>query len=363
MSTTATYTNADPVEGGKTIFLAPKTDEPEYKYAHLLPTFPEKTYPILENFEHFDPGHRALKHANPRAFLERASSVVELTPNLGTEVKGLSLASLTSDERDELALEVARRGLMVFRDQEEFIDKGPEFYKEFGRHFGRLHIHPTYSHPQGYPELHLVYRDEKTTVNPEREQFITSVQWHSDITFERQPPGLTTLFLLDQPKSGGDTLFVSTVSALKKLSPGFVAFLKTLKAEHTNKDQAQWGKDRNLLQRRPPVTTVHPIVRRHPVTGEEALFVNRGFTRRIVGLKREESDLILEFLFQHIERSADNQARARWFPNTVVLWDNRVTDHSVTVDFVDNKARRHGCRITPQAERPIPALDTLKLDD
>lgn len=125
---------------------------------------------------------------------------------------------------------------------------------------------------------------------------------------------------------------------------------------------------------------IHPIVRRHPVTGEEALYVNRQFTRRIVGLKKEESGLLLpdlpfrsvhlnlppetllKFLYDHIDKSADLQARVKWTPNTVVLWDNRITAHSAIVDYGESKERRHGARITPQAERPVPALEGLVLD-
>lgn len=87
-----------------------------YPYKHLLPEIiptAESHQPPLEDFEHVDPGHRALKHPNPRAFLSGASRIIHLTPAIGTEVHGVSLAKLNSDERDELALEVARRGMMV----------------------------------------------------------------------------------------------------------------------------------------------------------------------------------------------------------------------------------------------------------
>ncbi|CAL1696245.1 unnamed protein product [Somion occarium] len=338
-------------------------DEP-YRYAHLLPVFPrDEHYPPLTPFDHVDPGARALGHANPRAFLDNATSVIELTPHLGTEVHGVNLAALDSDGRDELALFIAQRGLAVFRNQQDFIDSGPDFYLEWGRHFGRLHIHPTSGHPDGYPELHLVYRDANTTFNFEVNDSLTPTVWHSDVSYELQPPGLTTFFLLAQPSSGGDTLFTSQVSALKRLSPQFVAFLKTLKAVHSGVEQADFSRSgrRGGAIRRDPVEYIHPVVRRHPVTGEEALFVNRQFTKRIVGLKREESETILKFLYDYIDKSPDNQARAKWAPNTVVIWDNRVTAHSAIIDFADSKERRHGARITPQAERPIPALAGLDL--
>jgi len=342
---------------------APARDEEPYRYAALLPVFNNDQYPPLEPFDHVDPGFRALKHANPRSFLDGATDLVELTPNLGTEVHGVNLAKLTSDERDQLALEVARRGLLVFRDQQDFIDRGGEFYREWGRHFGRLHIHPTSGHPEGLPEVHLVYRDAKSTFNFEIDESVTTTVWHSDVSYELQPPGLTTFFLLSQPKTGGDTLFTSQVSTLKRLSPQFVAFLKTLKAVHSGVEQADFSRSgkRGGIVRREPVENVHPVVRRHPVTGEEALYVTRQFTRRIVGLKKEESENILSFLYDHIAKSGDLQARVHWTPNTVVLWDNRVTAHSAIVDYKESKERRHGARITPQAERPIPAWEGLEL--
>ncbi|KAG5648242.1 hypothetical protein DXG03_006200 [Asterophora parasitica] len=349
-----------------------KKQEEPYRYAHLLPHFSQDHYPPLTPFDHVDPGQRALSHANPRSFLDSAS-VVELTPNLGSEVRGVNLAELNADARDQLALEVARRGLVVFKDQQDFIDRGPEFYKTWGSYFGRLHIHPTSGHPEGYPEFHLVYRDANSTFNFEIDDSITTTVWHSDVSYELQPPGLTTFFLLSQPTTGGDTLFTSQVSTLKKLSPQFVAFLRTLKAVHSGVEQADFSRTgrRGGIVRREPVENVHPVVRRHPVTGEEALYVNRQFTRRIVGLKREESgsflypksaprsqlktvsENILKFLYDHIDKSADNQARVKWQPNTVVLWDNRITAHSAIVDYKNSGERRHGARITPQAERPI----------
>ena len=79
-----------------------------YAYAHLLPHFSPEKYPPLTPFKHEDPAIRALKHPDPRAFLKNASSVVELTPNLGTEVLGVNLTALDSDGRDQLALEVGQ---------------------------------------------------------------------------------------------------------------------------------------------------------------------------------------------------------------------------------------------------------------
>jgi sulfonate dioxygenase len=75
-------------------------------------------------------------------------------------------------------------------------------------------------------------------------------------------------------------------------------------------------------------------------------------TRSIVGYKKEESDALLKFLYDHIAFGADFQARVRWEEGTVVVWDNRVTAHSALLDW-HNGQRRHLARITPQAEKPF----------
>lgn len=74
-------------------------------------------------------------------------------------------------------------------------------------------------------------------------------------------------------------------------------------------------------------------------------------TREIVGLKKEESDALLKFLYEHIAWGADFHTRVKWEEGTVVVWDNRVTQHSALIDW-NNGSRRHLARITPQAERP-----------
>jgi sulfonate dioxygenase len=138
------------------------------------------------------------------------------------------------------------------------------------------------------------------------------------------------------------------------LSSEFQKRLEGLRAVHSAVQQAEFSEKRGGPVRREPVETEHPLVRRHPVTGEKALYVNPGFTRRIVGYKTEESDNLLNFLYDHISKGADFHIRATYAPGTVVVWDNRVTAHSATVDF-SNTIRRHAVRLTPQAEVPIPA--------
>ncbi|KAG2017270.1 alpha-ketoglutarate-dependent taurine dioxygenase [Coprinopsis cinerea AmutBmut pab1-1] len=325
---------------------------PEYYLPHEQPFGKE---PPLTPFEHDDPGHRA-DPAKPN-LLNPDAKLRHLNPYLGTEVRGVQLSQLSNEGLDELALFVAERKVVVFREQ-DLKDQPPEKQLKFSSYFGRSHVHPLSVNVKDYPELAVIYRDPENPgfldelVKPR----INHTNWHSDVSYEKQPPGTTAFYILDGPDVGGDTLFLSQVEAYNRLSPAFRERLIGLKAVHTGIPQAEGAKKRGVHVRREPVESEHPVVRVHPVTKEKALYVNPGFTTRIVGFKKEESDALLGFLFDHITKGADFHVRASYEPGTVVIWDNRVTVHSAIPDF-DRSLRRHHIRLTPQAEVPIAATE------
>lgn len=118
------------------------------------------------------------------------------------------------------------------------------------------------------------------------------------MSYEHQPPGITILTLLSVPPVGGDTAWASQTAAYERLSAPIKALLEGLRAEHSGFPQAEGAARDGNFVRRDPVKSEHPVVRIHPATGQKALFVNPGFTKRIVGLKQEESDAILKLLFK-----------------------------------------------------------------
>ncbi|KAF3052731.1 hypothetical protein E8E11_010246 [Didymella keratinophila] len=320
------------------------------KYPNYLPVWDfEKKYPPLEPFEHYEHGKDAdASFSN----LLKDAKVADLTANIGAEVRGVQLSKLTDAGKDELALFVAQKKVVAFRDQ-DFADLPIQDALKIGGYFGRHHIHPTSGAPEGFPEVHLVHRGaDDTTARDFFEERTNSITWHSDVTYEKQPPGTTFLYLLDGPAAGGDTLFANQAAAYRRLSPEFRKRLQGLKVVHSAVEQADNSRNRGGVVRREPVSSIHPIVRTHPATGEKALFVNPQFSRRIVGFKKEESDFLLNFLYDHIAKGQDFQARVKWEAGTVVVWDNRVTAHSALLDWEDG-ARRHLARITPQAEAPF----------
>jgi sulfonate dioxygenase len=115
--------------------------------------------------------------------------------------------------------------------------------------------------------------------------------WHTDVSYERQPPGLTTLKIDTLPAVGGDTLWASSYRAYERLSPAIQKLLEGLEAVHSAKEQADASARFGGPVRREPVEHTHPIIRTHPVTKRKALYVNPVFTRRIVGLSHRESGM------------------------------------------------------------------------
>lgn len=204
----------------------------------------------------------------------QGTSITELTPTIGSEVKGIQLSQLNDAGKDELARYVAERKVVAFRNQ-DFADLSIPDALKYGSYFGRHHIHPTSGAPEGYPEVHLVHRGAG---DKGHETFFeartSSVAWHSDVSYEEQPPGTTFLYILDKPETGGDTLFVDAVTAYKRLSPLFQERLHGLKATHSGIEQVNAAAARASIKRREPVVNAHPIVRTHPATGEKALYVN-----------------------------------------------------------------------------------------
>lgn len=246
------------------------SDNPQYK--NYLPTWGTNQYPPLEPFEHRDHG----LDADPTYPELLASGVTtnDLTPTIGTEVKGVQISKLSNAGKDQLARFVAERKVVAFRDQ-DFADLPINEALDFGRYFGRLHIHPTSGAPEGFDEVHLVHRGAgDKTVDQFFQTRTSSVAWHSDVSYELQPPGTTFLYILDVPEVGGDTLFANQVEAYNRLSDGFKQRLHGLRATHSGIEQVEASKRKNSAVRRVPVISEHPVVRTHPVTGEKALYVN-----------------------------------------------------------------------------------------
>ena len=216
-------------------------------------------------------------------------SIAKLTPAIGAEISGVDLAALSNAQASALHDALMAHQVIFFRDQMMTVEQ----HKTLGRLFGELLVHPAAkAEVEGHPEIRVVHADETTKV-------ATGEVWHSDMSCEPEPPMGSILYLHESPPSGGDTAFANMYVAYETLSEPIKRLCEGLTALHTSAHV--YSKDAYARSDKKFPEAVHPVVRSHPVTGRKALFINRGFTTRIMELRKHGSDALLEMLVRHAE--------------------------------------------------------------
>ncbi len=263
--------------------------------------------------------------------------VEPLTPRIGAIVHGVDLTRPLSDEMFSEIYDAWMDHLVLFfRDQ----PMTPEQHLEFGKRFGELHIHPAAPYAHGNPALMKIHTDKDSHRN-------NGEGWHSDVSADEEPPMASILHIHQTPSRGGDTLWANMYAAYEALSDPIKELLGRMTAVHAA-DYAGFYGDHKPQRESPRAE--HPVIRSHPVTKKKALFVNRGFTRRINGITRQESDALLGMLFEHV-KNPNFHCRFRWASNSVALWDNRCTQHMAVWDYYPET--RSGIRVTIKGDRPF----------
>lgn len=293
-----------------------------YPHEQLKPSFPIRHWPALEEVPYTDKG--LLGDPSFKNLLAGATDVFDYNPKIGTEIHGVDLANLSDAAKNDLALLIATRGVVFFRNQKNLdIDS----HRKLGAYFGSLHSHATTSVPQrgDLDDVHVVYTGDNS--QDPRALFEPSFLWHSDVTYEVQPPSYTSLKVLAGPPrgGGGDTLWSSQYAAYDVLSAPMQKYLESLTALHSSHMQAADSLAAGRPVRRDPIVTEHPLVRSHPVTGWKSLFFNPGFVTKIVGIPKLESDTIISYLNNVVATTQEFHVRFQWGKDDVAFWDNRVT--------------------------------------
>src|SRR5262249_46688120 len=161
------------------------------------------------------------------------------------------------------------------------------------------------------------------------------------------PAKATMLYAIETPSEGGDTLFANAYTAYETLPEHVKERLAGRRAFNAY-DQDTTLRSANYDNAR--ASAWHPAVRTHPGTGRTPLYVNRLMTREIEGLPREESDALLQLLFDHQEQMRFVYQHV-WRVGDILMWDNRCTLHART-DFSAGE-RRLLRRVTILGEKPV----------
>ena len=252
-----------------------------------------------------------------------------LSGSLGAEVRGIALASAGPREAEAIQSLLMEHQVLFFPDQH----LTPDEHIAYGELFGQLEAHPNLALGGERPEFfELRAFGGKGAIADE---------WHSDLTCQAQPSVIAILHMVKCPPVGGDTMWANMYKAYEALTPPMREFCDGLSALHDAHPHDH-----------PETMAIHPVVRVHPVTGRRSLFVNEHFTRRIVELSHEESDVLLPFLTRWAS-SARFALRYRWSQGTIAMWDNRCTQHYVLDDFEGERVIQ---RVTVMGDVPEPAV-------
>jgi alpha-ketoglutarate-dependent taurine dioxygenase len=268
---------------------------------------------------------------------------------LGAEIDGVSLAAIEDDEAwTVIHRAFLEHAVLVFRDQ----SLSPEDLMRIGARFGPPCHYPFVTGLPGFPYVFEVVKEPGETRN-------FGGNWHSDTTYLPQPPLATLLYAVETPAWGGDTLFASTRAAYSALSDGLRGLVDGLVGVNSaglklSGGRSQLHKGIGSMQIHGTdgaerMQAEHPVARTHPETRTKALYVSRSHTVRFRGWSEEESRPLIDYL-QAVQTRPEFTCRVSWAPGTLVVWDNRCTQHNAVNDY--HGQRRRMRRLTVGAQTP-----------
>jgi len=279
-----------------------------------------------------------------------ALDIRPLTVNIGAEIHGLDLSQPLTAEQIAAIRQASLDHFVIFFPGQQLT---PGEHVAFAGQLGELTrgspLYPGLA-AEGYPE-----------VAPQGRSPDGAGIWHTDATFLEVPPGAGVFHAVDVPEYGGDTEFAATAVAYDSLSEPLRELVDGLFATH------DWSHLNDALADRPghwdgePLTQVgpvdHPIVRTHPATGRNSLYLSANRTTGIPGLPEHAGRALLEYLYEHITRP-EHVVRYHWRPGTVAIWDNRTVLHRAIYDLAPD-VRRIVHRVNLKGERPVGPATAL----
>lgn len=262
------------------------------------------------------------------------------TAPIGAEIFDIDLSKGLDDAAFKEATDALHtHEVIVFRGQQ----LSAEQQIAFSRRFGDLDVNVRSEfNKDGHPEvlvLSNIQKDGKPIGVVDAGRY-----WHTDLCYLKRPARATVIHALEVPMNGteplGDTLFSSMTLAYEALPQEMKQRLEGLKSvqsyRYTYEQKAKDFKLRpNLTERGTdwlPPDVVHDVVRRHPVTGKKCLYVNEGYTTRIVGLPKDESDALLAELKAHAVQPRF-QYTHKWQVGDLLMWDNCSVQHKAVSNY------------------------------
>lgn len=268
-----------------------------------------------------------------------------LAPDFGMEISGIDFSKpIEKNDIDFIRNAwVKANGVLLFRNQ----DITPQDHVRLTSYFGGVHdkgatANPVLAHyyADGFPQIYRVSNKKVNGKPLGRED--AGTYWHSDSAWDPAQPRGSILHAIEIPSAGGDTMFANMYQAYDALSEPMKKMLDGLTAEHSLAAavlRTSYAKEfSGKLDEASKKSAIWPVIRTHPYSGRKALFVNPGFTSRILELSQAESDVVLDLLFKH-GTSPEFVYRHSWQLHDVLMWDNYCNMHYAVANY-----KAHGDR-------------------
>lgn len=268
----------------------------------------------------------------------------------GAAVTGVDLSKPLNDEQiAEIRAAWLKFHVLSFPDQPMTDDD----LERFTQYFGGFGHDPFFDPIEGRENIAAIQRNADET-SP-----LFAENWHSDWSFQAHPPAGTCLRSLTIPPIGGDTLFSNQHLALDAMTSELRAKYEGLTAIHSAQmayapDGAYGANDEGRSMAIRPdesarETQTHPLIRKHPETGQLGLFSCMGYIIGFEGMAQEEALPLLQELYAWQARE-EFTYRHEWQPNMLIMWDNRSVLHCATGGYEGHDRLLH--RTTIAAYQP-----------
>ena len=258
---------------------------------------------------------------------------------LGAEVVGVDLHDVDDHTFGAIHKAWLDHLVLLFRVQKLSDDQ----LIAFSRRFGELDLAPIQEtgrrFVEGYPEIYIVSNVIENGA-PIGSLGAGELVWHTDMSYQRDPPKASMLYALEVPPEGGKTGFVNMYDAYQAVPLHLREHITGLRVKHdgtyNSGGYVRAGVTPTDNPREAP-GMIHPLVCTHPETGRKCLYLGRRRNAYIEGLPLAESEALLDEIWAHATRD-----ELTWYNNwrvgDLVLWDNRCTMHRR--DPFDPAARR-----------------------
>ena len=290
----------------------------------------------------------------------RHITALPLAAAMGAEIRGADLAHLADAQFAEIEDALFRHKMIFFRDQRI----GHAEHHAFSRRFGPFAEDAYTDGMPGFREVQPIIKEAD-----DRSAHVFGSGWHTDSPFLDEPPAITILRAVETPPFGGDTIWANAALAWRMLSDTARHALAGLRVRFSMRDvltSAQANAEprsspigklaatRSLTElpeslRRKVQGNAHPLLRTHPRSGEQSLYLDGSYAVGIEGFSDAEAAPLLKMLCDHLTQPAFT-CRLRWEPGTLALWDNRLCVHQAFNDY--DGFRREMYRTTVAGEIP-----------